>query len=44
MVFNHQLKKGTVTYCVQFTPDGKALVTGHEKDNAARVTPLPETK
>ena len=38
-VFNHHLKK-MVTYCVQFTPDGKALVTGHEKDFAARVTPL----
>ena len=29
-----------ITYCVTFTPDGKALVTGHEKDNAALVTPL----
>ena len=38
-VFNTHLKK-MVTYCVTFTPDGKALVTGHEKDNAARVTPL----
>jgi WD40 repeat protein len=38
-VFNHHLRK-LVTYCVQFTPDGKALVTGHEKDFAARVTPL----
>jgi WD40 repeat protein len=37
--FAHHLKK-MVTYCVTFTPDGKALVTGHEKDNAAVVTPL----
>jgi len=35
---NH-LKK-MITYCVVFTPDGKALVTGHERDNAALVTPL----
>src|SRR4029077_9695615 len=41
-VFRHHLKK-IVTYCVQFTPDGTALVTGHEKDNAARVTPLAAT-
>lgn len=44
-VFSAQLQasdklKKLVTYCVQFTPDGKALVTGHEKDNAAKVTPL----
>jgi WD40 repeat protein len=38
-VFKDQLKK-TITYSVTFTPDGKALVTGHEKDNAARVTPI----
>jgi hypothetical protein len=25
---------------VTFTPDGRALVTGHEKDYAARITPL----
>jgi WD40 repeat protein len=37
--FSHDLKH-TVTYCVAFTPDGQALVTGHEKDYAARVTPL----
>jgi WD40 repeat protein len=30
----------TITYCVTFTPDGKALVTGQEKDCAARITPL----
>ena len=41
-VFHHHLKK-MVTYCVQFTPDGTALVTGHEKDNAARLTPLTAT-
>jgi WD40 repeat protein len=39
--FSHDLKK-TVTYCVAFTPDGTALVTGHEKDNAARLTPIKE--
>lgn len=43
-IFNYQLKseqsKKMVTYGITFTPDGKALVTGHEKDNAARVTPL----
>ncbi len=38
-IFKQQLPK-MVTYCVQFTPDGKALVTGHERDFAARVTPL----
>jgi WD40 repeat protein len=32
--------KGHITYCLAFTPDGKALVTGGEKDNAAVVTPL----
>src|SRR5262249_37160634 len=43
-IFNGQLKEGKkktmITYCVVFTPDGKALVTGHEADNAARVTPI----
>lgn len=38
-IFAHKLKN-LVTYCVQFTPDGKALVTGHEKDGSAKVTPI----
>ncbi len=42
-LFNTHLKK-MVTYCVSFTPDGKALVTGHEKDNAARVIRLEAKK
>jgi len=29
-----------ITYCVLFTPDGGAVVTGHEVGNLARVTPL----
>ncbi len=33
-------KPRTVTYCVAFTPDGGAVVTGHEAGNLARVTPL----
>jgi len=33
-----------VTYCVAFTPDGRALVTGHERDNAARVTAIDDKK
>src|SRR5205807_8697135 len=33
-------KKNMITYCITFTPDGKAVVTGHEFGNAARVTPL----
>ena len=33
-------KKTLITYCVTFTPDGKAVVTGHEFANSARVTPL----
>ena len=33
-------KKNMITYCIAFTPDGKAVVTGHEFGNAARVTPL----
>lgn len=41
-VFKTQLPK-MVTYCVQFTPDGKGLVTGHERDFAARVTKLVYT-
>ena len=41
-VFKTQLPK-LVTYCVQFTPDGKALVTGHERDFAARVTKVVYT-
>lgn len=36
--------KGWVTYCVTFTPDGRALVTGHEKNGVIRVTPLTEKK
>lgn len=46
-VFTHQLPgpgKKMVTYCVAFTPDGRALVTGHELNNAARVTPLDQAK
>jgi len=39
LVFSHDLKY-VVTYCITFTPDGRALVTGQEKDNAARVTAL----
>jgi WD40 repeat protein len=37
-VFNHHLKR--VTYCVAFTPDGHALVTGHERDSVVLITPL----
>jgi WD40 repeat protein len=33
-------KRPVVTYCIAFTPDGSAVVTGHEADNAARVTPI----
>jgi len=39
LVFSQDLKY-VVTYCITFTPDGQALVTGQEKDNAARVTAL----
>jgi WD40 repeat protein len=35
-----QWHKNWITYCVAFSPDGKALVSGGEKDNAAVVTPL----
>ncbi|HYV34765.1 MAG TPA: WD40 repeat domain-containing protein [Gemmataceae bacterium] len=35
---------GVVTYCLAFTPDGKALVTGHEVNNAVRVTALDKFK
>jgi WD40 repeat protein len=41
--FSKDLKK-TVTYCVAFTPDGQALVTGHERDNAVRITPITPAK
>jgi WD40 repeat protein len=44
LIFMEQLKedkkKNAVTYCVTFTPDGKGLVTGHERINVARVTPI----
>jgi WD40 repeat protein len=33
-------KKKMITYCITLTPDDKAVVTGHEAGNAARVTPL----
>jgi WD40 repeat protein len=33
-------KRSVVTYCIAFTPDGSAVVTGHEADNAVRVTPI----
>jgi WD40 repeat protein len=33
-------KKTMITYCIAFTPDGQAVVTGHEWDNCAIVTPL----
>ena len=31
-------KKNMITYCITFTPDGKAVVTGHEFGNAAWVS------
>jgi WD40 repeat protein len=47
-LFEHQLSqpkvKRLVTHCVAYTPDGRALVTGHERDNAILVTPLPPAK
>jgi WD40 repeat protein len=30
-----------VTYCLAFTPDGKAIVTGHDKPYVCLITPLP---
>jgi WD40 repeat protein len=33
-------KKRMITYCITLTPDNKAVVTGHESGNAARITPL----
>lgn len=38
-IYKNHLKK-LVTYCVAFTPDGKGLIVGNEKDNAARLVPL----
>jgi WD40 repeat protein len=37
--FTHKLKY--VTYCLTFTPDGKALVTGHDRPYVCLVTSLP---
>jgi WD40 repeat protein len=33
-------KKTMITYCLALRPSGSIVVTGHELDNAARVTPL----
>jgi len=42
--FHTRLPK-SVVYCVTFTPDGKALVTGHENPNyTVKVTPIIEKK
>ena len=40
-VYNHH-NKGWITYCVAFTPDGKSVVTGHEKlsKGIAKVTAI----
>ena len=39
-IFATQLKKH-VTYCVAFTPDGKGLLTGHEKpEPIVKFTPI----
>jgi WD40 repeat protein len=43
LLFSHDWQY-TITYCVTFTPDGQALVTGQEKDFAARVTPIKMTR
>jgi WD40 repeat protein len=32
-----------VTYCLAFTPDGKAIVTGHDRPYVCLVTPLANT-
>jgi WD40 repeat protein len=37
--WNHKLPY--VTYCLTFTPDGKAIVTGHDRPYVCLVTPLP---
>jgi WD40 repeat protein len=38
-VFSQHLEKGMITLCIAFSPDGQALVTGHEKGNLVKVTP-----
>jgi WD40 repeat protein len=37
--FTHKLKY--VTYCLTFTPDGKALVTGHDRPYVCLITSVP---
>lgn len=39
-IFSQHLPKGLVTFCITFTPDGAALVTGHLKEPWVTVTPL----
>jgi WD40 repeat protein len=38
-LFHTHLKK-MVTFCVVFSPDGKALLTGHERNNSILITPV----
>ena len=37
-----QARRGWITYCAVFAPDGKSIVTGHEKSSKgiAKVTPV----
>lgn len=37
-VWSHKIK--SVTFCVTFTPDGKALVTGHDRPPICVITPV----
>ncbi len=39
--FPHKVKY--VTYCLAFTPDGKALITGHDRPYVCLITPVPGT-
>jgi WD40 repeat protein len=38
-VFHTHLQK-MVTFCLVFSPDGKAILTGHEKNSSIRITPV----